>query len=186
MSAVQVIDRDADRFAGRWVSVGPGDELPDLAGRVAVLGDPAGVVQVAPRLVGGPELVKVFYADPVWVLPTARGASTSPTWRPGAAEVLIGAVRRLLPGSSDAPADPVAAAAEQFLQAEVADAWIRRQLTPHPQDVDAPVVRSDGFFAALAHVRCELITWPVAAIAEHGVRTADGLEHRVDAIVAVG
>lgn len=61
--------RGSEDYRGTWVRLSPGGPLPELTGRVGVVGDPAGVVDVTARLVGGPELVKVFYPDPVWVLP---------------------------------------------------------------------------------------------------------------------
>ena len=62
------------------------------------------------------------------------------------------------------------------------DRWLRRQLSPSPHD-DRPPLRGDGYYRVLAGGRVPLISWPIAKVTVHGVRTCDGLEHRVDAIV---
>ena len=42
---------------------------------------------------------------------------------------------------------------------------------------------SNDYYRALQQDNCKLITWPIATISAAGIRTADGIEHHVDAIV---
>jgi len=110
--------RNEDVFAGERHHLMAGGPLPDGAGcRVAVMGDPVGLADVVPRLVGTATLVKVFHRTPTWVLPRTPRAETVDH-------------RRWI--------DPRRAA-------EVADAWVRRQLTPDPHRSEVPVVHSDDF-----------------------------------------
>jgi cation diffusion facilitator CzcD-associated flavoprotein CzcO len=67
----------------------------------------------------------------------------------------------------------------------VPDRWTRRQLTPLPFD-RRPPMRHDRYLAAIASSRCELVTWPVASVTATGLRTCDGIEHRLDVLVVAG
>jgi cation diffusion facilitator CzcD-associated flavoprotein CzcO len=42
---------------------------------------------------------------------------------------------------------------------------------------------TDDYYPALQRDNCKLITWPIARISEHGIRTAEGIEHQADCIV---
>jgi hypothetical protein len=44
-------------------------------------------------------------------------------------------------------------------------------------------VHSDEYYRAIDSGSCLFVSWPIARITALGVRTCDGLEHRVDAIV---
>ncbi|MFC9998007.1 hypothetical protein [Nocardia sp. NPDC127526] len=71
-------------------------------------------------------------------------------------------------------------AATANLRVQVADPWQRRQLTP---DTTAGVRLHNHYYRALQRPNCKLVTWPVARLAPLGVRTVDGIEHRVDLII---
>ncbi|WP_280218733.1 hypothetical protein [Nocardia neocaledoniensis] len=66
------------------------------------------------------------------------------------------------------------------LRLQVRDSWMRYRLTP---DDDAGVAVHDSYYRTLRQPHCRLVTWPIARLAPRGVRTVDGLEHRVDTIV---
>lgn len=68
---------------------------------------------------------------------------------------------------------------------QVPDRWTRRQLTPLPFD-RRPPVRHDRYLAAFASSCCELVSWPVASVCSTGLRTCDGIEHRLDVLVVAG
>jgi cation diffusion facilitator CzcD-associated flavoprotein CzcO len=45
------------------------------------------------------------------------------------------------------------------------------------------MLMSSDYYPALQQDNCKLITWPIATLSEQGIRTSDGVEHGVDAIV---
>ncbi|WP_433592975.1 hypothetical protein [Nocardia sp. CA-145437] len=71
-------------------------------------------------------------------------------------------------------------AAAANLRAQVGDSWVRRQLTP---DQRAAVRVHGRYYRALRQPNCTLVSWPIARIAPLGIRTVDGVEHRVDCII---
>ncbi len=42
---------------------------------------------------------------------------------------------------------------------------------------------SSDYYPALQKDNCKLIDWPIATISPVGIRTSDGIEHHLDAIV---
>ncbi len=142
------------RFRGELLR---GDEWRsrDLRGqRVAIIATADQAARILPRAVRTAASVKVFQRSPAWVLPARL-------------PLPAGRLRT--------------AAARLHLRITVGDPWLRRQLTPH--DGRRRVAVRPGFLAALQQPNCKLYTWPVYAISEHGVRSAEGVEHRVDVII---
>lgn len=73
-------------------------------------------------------------------------------------------------------------AARLNLRVSVKDPWTRRLLTPGHFGRRG-VTLSRRYYDALQRPNCKLVAWPVYAITEHGVRTAEGIEHRLDTVV---
>ena len=129
--------------------------------RVAVIGTDDRVIRVLPHLVGSARSVKVFQRSPVWIAPRLP-------W-PAAPIAKNRLSRRLL--------------ARVHLRLSVADPWMRRRLTPTQSGSVAPRHTTSRYYPALQAENCTLVTWPVYAVTEQGVRTAEGIEHRADCIV---
>ncbi|KAA1426387.1 FAD-dependent oxidoreductase [Nocardioides antri] len=126
----------------------------DLTGlSVGVLVPPDQAARIVPAVVGSARAVKVFQDSPVWVVPVA--------------------VPRV---------GPVVSLARLHLRMAVRDAWTRRLLTPG-RFGSREVVVSPSYYRALEQPHCKLVAWPVYAIVEHGVRTAEGIEHRLDVLI---
>jgi cation diffusion facilitator CzcD-associated flavoprotein CzcO len=121
--------------------------------RVAVLADGDEAARIVPTLLRTAASVKLFQREPTWVLPVA---------------VPVPVVGRL--------------AARLNLRASITDPWTRRLLTPR-QFGRSDVALSRRYYRALRHPRCTLVAWPVYAITDQGIRTAEGIEHRVDTVV---
>ncbi len=159
-----------DTFAGPVVDAAT-VEPATLAGvRVALIGEPRRVAHVVPLLVGHASTIKVFQTDGVWVLPAF-----------GPLGERIDALARFVP-----PAlrwRIAGAVAACHLRRGVPDGWARRHLTPQAPPSTATAVRSSGYYRSLRSGTVELIGWPIAGVVPAGIRTADGIEHRVDAIV---
>jgi len=121
--------------------------------RIAVVASAAETARILPYVARSASSVKVFQRSPAWVLPARLPFPRGP-------------LRRAL--------------ARVNLRLSVDDPWLRRQLTPG--DDEPRVVVRRGFYAALQQPSCKLYTWPVYAIVEQGLRSAEGVEHRVDVI----
>lgn len=122
--------------------------------RVAVVATADEAARIVPHVVRTASVVKVFQRSPAWLLPAELPLRSGP-------------IRRL--------------AARVHLRRAIGDPWLRRQLTPHPDQRDVAV--RPGYYAALQQPNCKLYTWPVYAVVEQGIRSAEGVEHRVDVII---
>jgi cation diffusion facilitator CzcD-associated flavoprotein CzcO len=69
------------------------------------------------------------------------------------------------------------------LKHQVADPWLRRQLTPDYRIGCKRVLMSSDYYPALQASNCQLVTWHIDRISAAGIRTAEGLEHVADCIV---
>ncbi|MBO0856638.1 MAG: NAD(P)/FAD-dependent oxidoreductase [Nocardia sp.] len=125
---------------------------------VAVIGRAADVARVLPPVVAAARRVTVFQTEPVWILPRSP----------------VPAVAKFLPSAL------LRCAARANLRIQVRDSWVRRQLTPESA---TGIHRHNRYYHTLRRADCTLVTWPIARLAPRGIRTVDGIEHRVDTII---
>ena len=161
---------------------------------VACVGSDQAMLDAVVSLAASGHRVKVFEDRPRLVLPEGgglrgRAALLVALAGPLRAVAACGAriptlppVRRRL---ATAPVRAHRLAGSQQRHRLVPDPWMRRQLTPSRHD-DRPPLYSDGYYRVLAGGRAQLVSWPIARVTAVGVRTCDGLEHRVDHIVVAG
>ena len=71
----------------------------------------------------------------------------------------------------------------RFLDAQVKDTWLKRQLTPNIADTHQRYFKSDHYYSALQRENCHLITWPIVKVCAHSVHSIDGQEHPIDTII---
>ena len=128
--------------------------------RVAVIARGADAARIVPRVLRTARAVKVFQQEPDWLLPAVPGMGLA---------ARLGLVRH--------------GVGRLHLRLRVRDPWTRRLLTPEQFFGGRAVSASGAYDRALQHPNCTLVAWPVYAIVPGGVRTADGIEHRVDCIV---
>ncbi|BAW04563.1 hypothetical protein [Nocardia seriolae] len=172
---------------------------------VAVIGGGTALARVVPPVVDQARRVTVFQHDPIWILPTpplpglplllrrlpsdllgslpGSSAPPFPGDHPGPSRPDIGLVLRGVPGAGLVrwcARQALRRSAAANLRAQVGDSWERRQLTP---DHSAEVRVHSRYYRSLRQPNCTLISWPVARLAPLGVRTVDGVEHRVDCII---
>ncbi|KMO71497.1 flavin-containing monooxygenase [Mycolicibacterium chlorophenolicum] len=187
--------RGIDTYRGRTIHSAAWDHDFDVTGkRVAVIGTGASAVQIVPELVKTAAFVKVFQRTPGWVLPrpdVEMPASVQALFAkvPAAQEL----ARQALFWGHEACAAAlvwntplsglVAALGKAHLRATVKDAWLRRQLTPGFTPGCKRMLISNDYYPALQRDNCKLIDWPIATISPAGIRTSDGVEHHLDAIV---
>ena len=151
--------RGGSAFTGDRIHCERWDGRTNLTGRrVAVVGSAAAVARVLPAVAAQAGKVTVFQHDAVWMLPRLPLAGLS----------------------AFVPARLIRCAARANLRIQVRDKWIRRQLTP---ETNTGIRRHDRYYQTLQHPNCRLVTWPIATLAPLGIRTVDGIEHRVDCII---
>jgi len=187
--------RGIESFKGKMIHSARWDHSYDFAGkRVAVIGTGASAVQIIPELVKVADKVKVFQRTPGWVLP--RLDFQSPEWTKALFKKLPfsqTAVREAMYWVHESMAlgmiwnTPMTRALEmlgtRFREAQVKDAWLRRQLTPDFKIGCKRVLMTNDYYPALQQPNCELISWPIANLSEQGIRSVEGIEHQVDCIV---
>ena len=176
----------------RYCPVCDGYEVTDK--RVGVIGTGASAVQIVPELVETAGFVKVFQRTPGWVLPRVdppmpAAVQTLFTKVPAAQEL----ARQALYWGHEASAAAlvwntplsglVARLGKAHLRRAVGDPWLRRQLTPDFTPGCKRMLVSSDYYPALQRDNCKLIDWPIATLSPPGIRTSDGVEHHLDAIV---
>ncbi|MGY2114274.1 flavin-containing monooxygenase [Nocardia gipuzkoensis] len=187
--------RGIETYQGHKIHSARWDHDYDFTGkRVAVVGTGASAVQIIPELVEKAASVKVFQRTPGWVLPRVDRQTNGLTkelyrrvpaaeqlarraWFYGHESVALGVVWNT----------PLTRVVELVgkaqLRRQVKDPWLRRQLTPDFRAGCKRLLMTDDYYPALQRDNCKLITWPIARISEHGIRTAEGIEHQADCIV---
>mgnify|MGYP000184202022 CR=1 FL=1 len=73
--------------------------------------------------------------------------------------------------------------ARRFLKKAVKDPVLREKLTPRFRMGCKRVLLSNDYFRAIQHESAELVTTGIDAITPNGIRTTDGVERKVDAIL---
>lgn len=184
-----------ETFRGHTMLSSAWDHDYDFAGkRVAVIGTGASAVQIIPELVATAGRVQVFQRTPGWVLPKFN--PSHPAWLTGLfrrSPEAQAALRRALFLAHELAAvgvvwnSPATTLLQQlgrlYLKRSVGDPWLRRQLTPRYRMGCKRILLSNDYYPALQADNCKLITWPIYAISENGIRTAEGIEHQADCIV---
>ena len=187
--------RGIDTYQGHKIHSAAWDHDYDFTGkRVAVIGTGASAVQIVPELVKTADFVKVFQRTPGWVIPRLDFRM------PDKVQTLFaklpaaqGIAREALFWGHEASAtalvwksplsSAVARLAKAHLHRQVSDPWLRRQLTPDFTPGCKRMLVSSDYYPALQRENCKLIDWPIATISPAGIRTSDGVEHHLDAIV---
>jgi cation diffusion facilitator CzcD-associated flavoprotein CzcO len=187
--------RGIDTYEGKKIHSANWDHDYDFTGkRVAVIGTGASAVQIVPELVKQAAFVKVFQRTPGWVIPRLDIATPAP------AQALFAKVpaaqrlaRQVLFWGHEASAGAlvwktpmshlVARLGKAHLRRQVKDPWLRRQLTPDFTPGCKRMLVSSDYYPALQRDNCKLIDWPIATMSPVGIRTSDGVEHHLDAIV---
>ncbi len=182
-----------EQFDGPVLSTADWDPDFDFTGRnVAVIAAGASAVHVVPELVKTAARVRVFQRTPDWVLPRWGGESSSVVGRllSRASGSIAG---RLASRSHDALRRGlvwrgvgtrfVEAVAENHLNRNVKDPWLRRNLLPAYRAGSRRILFSDDFYSAVQQDNCKLVPWPVTGVSAIGVRSADAMTHKADCLV---
>jgi len=185
-----------DRFGGTMFHTARWNHEYDLRGkRVAVIGTGASAVQVVPSIAPLVGKLSVFQRSPAWVLPKMDRAYSPAARQRLAQHPLRLRLSRCLQYLMTEIAGPMVflnsprlsrlgeKASLQHLMKSVRNPELRAKLTPSFQFGCKRILISDEYWPAFERDNVELITSDIVEIGAHHVRTTDGIEHPVDAIV---
>lgn len=200
VSAVGMLDvpyvpdiRGAHRFRGRRFHSARWDHSKSTAGeRVASIGTGASAIQYVPAIAQETAHLTVFQRTPIWIAPRFDFPFTPEQQElferdPALARKLRDeAFDAYESASFDADAAQTREATElarSYLMRKVADPALRAKLTPdYPAGCKRPLMSRD-WYPTFALPNVSLETAAIAELTERGVRTVDGVEHRVDTII---
>jgi cation diffusion facilitator CzcD-associated flavoprotein CzcO len=182
-------------FAGHSFHSARWDHSYDLRGkRVAVIGTGASAVQFVPEIAPLVAQLTVYQRTGNWFLarrnqpfpPGVRFALThvpglSSAWRAfwsWYGESITAAIRH-----PRTVGRIVGARSRLFMRRQIPDPELRRKLWPHYTFGCKRVLFSSHFLPALGRENVEVVTEAITALTRLGVRTADGREREVDAII---
>jgi cation diffusion facilitator CzcD-associated flavoprotein CzcO len=182
-------------FEGKLFHSAQWDHDYDLAGKtVAVIGTGASAIQFVPEIAPKVQRLEVFQRTPPWIVPKPdrrmgrREQAVYRRFRPRhwLLRVLIYwvmEVRALGFVVSPRLMKLFERQARKFLEASVPDPALRAKLTPSYAIGCKRILISNDWYAALQRPNVGLVTDGIERITRTGIRTRDGVERRVDAII---
>jgi len=179
-----------DRFhSARW------NHDVDLRGkRVAVVGTGASAIQFVPQIAPTVGRLDLYQRTPPWIMPKRdRETSDAERWAyanvPGAHWLrrtgLYWLMESRVVGFAYAPRvnELVEKLVRRHIAREVRDPLLRAKLTPTYRLGCKRVLLSNDYYPALQRDNVQVITDRIAEVTPRGVRTADGTERQVDALI---
>jgi len=183
----------AEGFAGRMFHSSDWDHAKSTAGeRVASIGTGASAVQYVPDIAAATEHLTVFQRTPIWVAPrvdepfTAEQQELFERDPDEARKVRNKAFEDYEAANFGVDSDVtkyLTKVSHDYLVAKVADPQLRAKLLPdYPVGCKRPL-QSRTWFPTFALPNVTLECSLIAEFTEHGLRTADGVEHEVDTVI---
>jgi cation diffusion facilitator CzcD-associated flavoprotein CzcO len=181
------------KFRGRSFHSSGWDHSRTTAGeRVASIGTGASAIQYVPAIAREAAHLTVFQRTPIWVSPRIDEPFTPEqhdlfTRDPDTVRQLRQSIFDQYESATfDADAAQTRDAtglANSYLERKVADPVLRAKLTPsYPVGCKRPLLSRD-WFPTFALTNVHLETSPIVEFTADGLRTANGVEHRVDTVI---
>ncbi len=183
-------------FAGASFHSANWDHSVDLAGRrVGVIGSAASAVQLIPEVAAIAQHLTVFQRSPNWLLPRMdrevsdaekRLLTASPEVSLSERDHLYLTFDTLfwqVFQFTEAGREFYTEQARNLLQLQVPDPELRRKLTPDYPIGCKRVLFADDYYPALMRPNVALVAEGIERIVPEGVVTADGVTHKLDALV---
>jgi cation diffusion facilitator CzcD-associated flavoprotein CzcO len=162
---------------------------------VAVIGTGASAVQVVPAIAPEVGQLSVFQRTAAWVVPKhdkrysaaqKRRLARFP-WLLEASRLLKYWLSELLGPMVFLDSERLSAIAQRgslrHLEAQVREPILREKLTPKFQFGCKRILISDEYWSSFERPNVQLVTEPIEEITRDGIRTRDGVEYPLDAIV---
>ena len=159
-------------FKGTKVEAALIKDMDYQAKNVVIIGTNQLIVSQLDRITSQANTVKVFQIEPHFVLPSTERGIQRVINHP-----LISKNRRLFNQRVKS------LIALRFLETQVNNIWLKRQLMPNLAQQAKVFFKSDTFYSALQKPNCELITWPIVRVFEHYIQSINGESHHADIII---
>ncbi|ORB74041.1 flavin-containing monooxygenase [Mycobacterium scrofulaceum] len=183
----------AQRFRGRRFHSARWDHSRSTAGeRVASIGTGASAIQYVPAIARETAHLTVFQRTPIWIAPRFDFPFTpeqhelferDPALARKLRDEAFDAYESATFDVDAAQTREATELARSYLMRKVADPALRAKLTPdYPAGCKRPLMSRD-WYPTFALPNVSLETTAIAELTERGVRTVDGMEHRVDTII---
>jgi cation diffusion facilitator CzcD-associated flavoprotein CzcO len=184
-----------DRFAGAMFHTAHWRHDVDLAGkRVAVIGTGCTAIQVVPAIQPIVARLDVYQRSPGWTFPKGDFAYSPRAQRLFERFPMLQKLDRFAVfvfmevGVAGMTRDrwilaPLRAVGRWQIRRHIHDPDLRRRLTPRDEIGCKRIMLTDDWYRTLAQPNVEVITEAISEATDGGIRTADGIEHEVDAIV---
>lgn len=185
-------------FAGPCFHTARWDHGVELAAkRVGIVGTGASAVQIVPSIAGQVQHLTVFQRTPIWCLgkldkPISPGSRWTLSHVPGAELLARGASQAMIELFAPVAAQynaifPIAGWAERsarrMLQEQVRDPAVREKLTPRYAFGCKRPSFSNDYLPTFNRDNVLLETAGIDRVTETGIRTVEGVEHRLDVLI---
>jgi cyclohexanone monooxygenase len=182
-----------ERFDGRVFHSSQWDHSKSTAGeQVASIGTGASAVQYVPAIAAATKHLTIFQRTPIWVAPriddlfTREQQELFATDPAEARKLRDSAFQQYESADFDAESDMTKMLTEvsyDYLMKKVQDPQLRAKLLPdYPVGCKRPL-QSGTWFPTFALPNVTLETARIVSFTDHGLRTADGVEHPVDTVI---
>jgi cyclohexanone monooxygenase len=183
----------AERFRGRRFHSARWDHRKSTAGeRVASIGTGASAIQYVPAIARDAAQLTVFQRTPIWIAPRFDFPFTpeqqelferDPAMALKLRDEAFDAYEAASFDAGDAQTQEATELARSYLMRKVADPGLRAKLMPdYPVGCKRPLM-SREWYPTFALPNVSLETTAIAELTDRGVRTVDGVEHRVDTVI---
>ena len=181
-------------FKGRLFHSAHWQQEASLKGlRVGVIGTGASAIQIVPAIASEVRRLTLFQRTPAWVVPRADRAYSRMEKR---LKAMIPAWERLIRYGQYWRNEAFGAAIRRpdllewskkylvrHLYSQVKDPVLRRKLTPNYTPGCKRILLSDDYYPALTQSHVHVETNGIEKITAGGIRTTDGQEHELDALI---
>jgi cation diffusion facilitator CzcD-associated flavoprotein CzcO len=184
-----------DRFEGDTFHSAEWNHDVDLAGkRIGVVGNGASAIQFVPEIAPDAERLTVFQRSANWMAPrgdreyteSEKERFTRHPWLAKLYRWMIWARQELMFPvftGNEFMAKRWREYALQNMREHITDPELRAALTPDYPVGGKRILIHDTYYPALARSNVEVVTSPIEAADEAGVRTADGKAHALDVLI---
>lgn len=149
-------------------------DLQQLEGKnIVIIGIDQHIVSQLHQICAVAKSVQVFQlTQPQWVLPKTANIVQSLIYHP-----LVEKNRHLFSQRIKS------LVALRFLEREILNPWLKRQLTPNLASTKKKFLKSDHYYHALQSENCQFNTWPIKSITHFQIADLQGNTYHADQII---